>query len=161
MVADFAPGTHSAPPTRIMLDLPARTRYLTIIRELVALAAVEHHYPPGEIAKTVMAVDEACANIIEHAYLPDDSRADPRINIRVDASRTQLAVTIGDQAQCSFSPAAKPKDDIDGYWASGAGHGLGLVILHHFMDRISHSYEPGRGNELRLIKYAGRHQAAV
>lgn len=141
-------------PEHFALHLPARARYLAIIRELVAKAALEHGFAPLETAKAVMAVDEACVNVIEHAYGGHESATARRIAIRVDARPAELIVTIADRARGRFSPLDGAPGDLESYWSSEEKRGLGLVILRRFVDSVSHSYEPGRGNELRLVKYA-------
>jgi anti-sigma regulatory factor (Ser/Thr protein kinase) len=153
MTATASRDTHH--PDRFVLELPARTRYLAVVRELVARAALEQRFPPPEVTKTVMAVDEACVNIIQHAYSDDDSHPTRRIAIELEARPAELVVVIGDRARCPFSPLEASPCDLEAYFRSGERRGLGLLILRNFMDAISHSFEAGRGNRLRLVKYCG------
>lgn len=149
------------PPARCALELPARTRYLAVVRELVARAALEQQFPPPEVTKTVMAVDEACVNIIEHAYSDDDYQPTRRIAIELEAQPSELVIVIADRSQCPFSPLEAPACDVETYLRSGERRGLGLLILRNFMDAISHSFEAGRGNRLRLVKHCTRSQSSA
>jgi len=136
-----------------VLEVPATTGYLAVIRELVAAMAREYRFPPAELVKIVMAVDEACVNVVEHAYGGEADRERARLEIRLDLEPGRLAVTIRDQSSIAFSPLDHAIPDLDAYWKSGGARGLGILILRRFMDQVSHSYSPGRGNQLRLVKY--------
>lgn len=146
---------------RFVLRLPAETGYLAVIRELVAAAAREQALPAGELAKVVMAVDEACVNVVEHAYRGEAAPASPSIEVRVRADPSRLVVTIADRSAVAFSPMDHAVPDLSSYWEAGRPKGLGILILRRFMDRVSHSYLPGRGNRLRLVKYLTREPTAM
>lgn len=136
-----------------VLEVPAATEYLTVIRELVAAAAREYGFPQAELTMIVMAVDEACVNVVEHAY---GSEADPeraRLEIRLDVAPARLDVTIRDRSSVAFSPLDHAMPDLASYWESGSRRGLGILILRRFMDHVSHSYSPGSGNLLHLVKH--------
>jgi anti-sigma regulatory factor (Ser/Thr protein kinase) len=154
------PANGPALADHFALELPARTRYLAVVRELVARAALEQRFPPPEVTKTVMAVDEACVNIIEHAYSDDDSRPTRRIVVEMEARPAELVITIGDRSRSRFSPLEAPPSDLETYLRSGERRGLGLLILRNFMDAISHTFEAGRGNRLRLVKYGARSRSS-
>jgi len=154
MTDAFAGSPHLLGPNRFVLRVPADTAYLAVAREFVATAAAEQGFPHGEVAKAVMAVDEACVNVIEHAYRPDEPLASRLLEVAIEADPTRLLVTVADRAQAPFSPLDHPAPDLEGFLAAGRRKGLGILILRTFMDDVSHSYHPGRGNELRLVKYA-------
>jgi len=142
---------------RFVLRLPAQTGYLAVVRELIAAATREHAFPPHDVAKVVMAVDEACVNVVEHAYADAGSDALP-LEVVVSVDPHCLDVTIVDQASTEFSPLDHPLPDLEHLWESGERGGLGVLILRQFMDHVSHSYQPGRGNSLRLVKYVSSAQ---
>ncbi|MFP4058205.1 MAG: ATP-binding protein [Candidatus Brocadiia bacterium] len=133
------------------LRLPADTGYLAAVRELVASAARRLGLAMPEVAKTVMAVDEACVNVVQHGY-----RGQRRgiLEVAVEVEATRLTVTIADRSPAPFSPLEHPAPDLEAYWAAPSRPGLGILILRQFMDHVSHTYLPGQGNRLRLVKYA-------
>ena len=53
---------------KFMLQVPSSTENLALIREFVSSAAQQAGFDNNEIARLELAVDEACANVIEHAY---------------------------------------------------------------------------------------------
>jgi len=136
-----------------VLEVPAATSYLAVIRELVVAAAREYCFPATELAKIVMAVDEACVNVVEHAYGGEADLEHARIEIRLDVGPGRLDVTILDRSPVAFSPLGHTVPDLAAYLESGGPKGLGILILLRFMDQVSHSYSPGSGNRLHLVKY--------
>jgi len=156
MTADSPDRALAQDSARAVLRIPARTVYLAAVRELVAAVARELEFPQTEITRAVMAVDEACVNIIEHAYPPHEPPDCCPIEVDIEGDATRLLVTITDRARVAFSPVDHPTPDLASYWTAGRRKGLGLLIVRTFMDDVSHAYRPGRGNELRLVKYASR-----
>jgi len=150
-----APRPHPS-HDRFVCCLPAQTGYMAVIREMVAAAARLHGFAEGDVAKAVMAVDEACVNVVEHAYRNDPPGTNRFIEIAVDVDDEALAVTIKDQAPDGFSPLDHPTPDLRTCWTSEKRPGLGILILRKFMDDVKHRFHPGVGNELRLVKYASR-----
>ncbi|HEX9960769.1 MAG TPA: ATP-binding protein, partial [Pyrinomonadaceae bacterium] len=53
---------------KFTLQVPSSTENLALIREFVSSAATQAGFDEKEVAKLELAVDEACANVIEHAY---------------------------------------------------------------------------------------------
>lgn len=158
MIASHTVDSGSRRAQRFVLRLPAQTGYLAVVRELVAAATREHAFSPHDIAKIVMAVDEACVNVVEHAYPDADAEPLP-LEVVVSVDPQRVDVTIADQARARFSPLDHPVPDLESFWESGERGGLGVLILRQFMDHVSHSYQPGRGNALHLVKHvspAGR-----
>jgi len=56
------------------LHVPSSTENLAMIRDFVGSIGTRAGMSPGDLVKLELAVDEACANVIEHAYGSDDTR---------------------------------------------------------------------------------------
>ena len=56
------------------LHVPSSTENLVLIREFVTSIATRAGLDESDVAKLELAVDEACANVIEHAYQHDSSK---------------------------------------------------------------------------------------
>jgi len=134
--------------------VPGRTRYLELIRRVVS--GVAHRVGFGEEAliKVVMAVDEACANIIEHGYAcTSDAMGDSlTIDLSLRLEPDRVTITIRDTGK-PFCPTSVEPMDLREYFTHGRGAGLGIYIMRTFMDEIEHSAPPEGGNRLRLVKY--------
>ena len=112
-----------------------------------------------------MAVDEACTNVIKHAYVEkrdirlhkdyqlrrttDIKRS---IDLRVHVDDKKISVTILDQGR-PFEFNKYGKLNLDAYLAEMQIGGLGIYVIKNFMDSVRHRYTPGVGNELKMIKY--------
>lgn len=141
---------------KLQLQTPGHGSYLAYIRAIIGDLARKVGFPDDEIAKIEMAVDEACANVVEHAY---ESRKewhwnhrDPEIRLDVRAEDGRLVIEINDHGQRfdfgSYSPA-----DIESRIQEMQPRGYGILIMRKFMDEVHYSSDDSTGNTLRLVKY--------
>lgn len=134
----------------VNIRVPATTEHLTEIRDFVRAAVVDLGFTEFEVNGIVLAVDEACANLILHAYGDDPSKT-----IAVDISSTpeKVSVAIRDTA-VPFDPSAATLPDMREYLSERRHGGLGILIMTRVMDEIH--YQPCCGpykeNLLTLIK---------
>lgn len=99
-----------------------------------------------------MATDEACANIIEHAY---GCGVEGEIHIRCQLEGDCFAVTIRDRG-ASFDPDSIPEPDLTCPLEDRPIGGLGLYFMRKLMDCVHFRCLPGEGNELRMYKRRSR-----
>ena len=126
---------------------PARPERLCDIRHAVAEAAGAMGCPEAVIGDVVLAVDEACQNIIRHAYRGEDGD----IVVRMDAEADQLIVHLIDFAPPVDTAAIHPRplDEV-------RPGGLGTHFIRSVMDAIDFLPPPqGAGNLLRMVKHIG------
>lgn len=144
---------HSSNFDRVVLTVPGKAEYLDLIRRVVTDVVQRMGFDEEDAAKIEMAVDEACTNVIDHSLAegaaPDaPEKIDLTLSIEVD----RIVITITDAGQ-PFSPVDFEPIDLQTYFASGEGHGLGIYIMKTFMDEVVHSEPPDGGNQLTLVKY--------
>ncbi len=134
------------------LHIESRTERLIAVREFVSNAAREFGFNEEEIGKIALAVDEACTNVIKHAY-----RYDPNKEITVTIRRKNGAfeVSILDSG-AGFDPGRIPTPDMKEYMAHYRRGGLGIYLMKSLMDKVEYGNGPGRRNEVRLTKYLTR-----
>jgi serine/threonine-protein kinase RsbW len=93
-------------------------------------------------------VDEACTNIIEHAYGGDGKG---EIHCTCEILANGLKVVLRDNGR-SFNPdnvpAPKPKARLKEVKARGAG----LYLIRKMMDEVTFEFSKEDGNRLTLIK---------
>lgn len=137
------------------LQLPGVPDSLPVIREMVEEAALRCGFSGEEIAKIEMAVDEACTNVIEHAYqaLSAHGDAQPEIEVRADGYHDRLEISILDRSLLNFPIHENSGMEVDEYLKEGRRRGLGLFIIRSFVDDVKHRFVEGHGNELLLVKY--------
>jgi serine/threonine-protein kinase RsbW len=95
-----------------------------------------------------LAVDEACANVVEHAYKglePGD------MEIVCGLEGPEFVVRVRDWGHC-FDPDQVAVPDITAPLEERSLGGLGLFLIYQVMDRVEYQSDPHRGNELLMAK---------
>ena len=129
----------------VKLQLPARPERLCLIRVLVKRAAELAGCDTELSDKLVIAVNEACMNIIKHAYKGDDSG---EIILEILNNDESLFFRLLDNAEPIDLDSVKPRDleDI-------RPGGLGTHFIREIMDEWHMGHlEGGAGNYLEMIK---------
>jgi serine/threonine-protein kinase RsbW len=120
---------------------------------------------PRAVYAVQVAVDEACSNIIEHAYgsegptsvrrspdmrtLPDKDAQTIECTCRI--KRDRLIIQLHDHGR-PFDPATVPKPDLEADLSERHAGGLGVYFIQQLMDAVQFESVPGQGNTLTLIK---------
>ena len=140
--------------TDLILDISSRTELLGEVRAFVTDAARAFGFPADDIAKIELAVDEACTNIIKHAYR-NDPAGHIRLVITSSASHGQprrFIITITDTG-VAFDAAAYRMPDMSQYLQKPRRGGLGIVLMNKLMDEVDYAVTPDESNAIRLVKY--------
>lgn len=135
------------PESAHSLSIPGATQHLGKVRRFVEKHAREARLGEQAIAHIKMAVDEACANIIEHAY--DDDRQEISVLVMIDTER--FTVCIRDQGR-PFRPESWSEPNLFRIAESRRGGGLGVQIMRSLMDQVEYTTR-GDTNEVRLTKF--------
>jgi serine/threonine-protein kinase RsbW len=130
------------------LLIKSRTEELTHVRDFVSSVIHEVNVPQEVAGDIILAVDEACTNIIKHAY-----KFDPNgdIKIKVKYSAKEIAVQIRDEG-ASFSPELVPTPDLKKYFEEKRVGGLGMYLMKSLMDDVRYKSVPGKYNQVLLTK---------
>lgn len=136
-------------PKKISKTIRSRTDHLLEVREFVLDAARQFGFGEEEASKIVLAVDEACTNIIKHAY---HYAPDKRIEITIYRQDGEFEVRITDEGK-AFDPATVTLPDIKQHLTHYRRGGLGVYLMRKLMDKVEYSLSKGRKNEVRLTKY--------
>ena len=135
-------------PIAVTLDLPAAHRYLNIASACVdALIERIEDVPEREMASYAvqLAVQETCANIVDHAYTGMDVGR-IRLEFVLHADPRRLVVEVYDTGR-AFDPAQARDPDLD----NAQVRGYGLFLMHQLMDAVTYERLPDR-NHWRLVK---------
>jgi len=130
------------------LNVKSRTENLSLIRDFINSSASEINIPKDIVENIILAVDEACTNIIKHAYkyAPDGD-----ILIKVKPSSTKFVISIIDNG-ISFEPETIPEPDLQKYYRQRRVGGLGIYLMRTLMDEVKYISKPGKYNEVLLSK---------
>jgi serine/threonine-protein kinase RsbW len=140
----------------LLLQAPGHESYLVYIRAIVADLAGKVGFDEHEIAKIEIAVDEACSNVVKHAYSANQEwcwrHRDPEIRLDVRTAGDCLVIEINDHGQ-RFDFANYRPTEIDSRLREMNPGGYGIPIMRRFMDEVQYSSNDQTGNTLRLVKY--------
>ncbi len=131
------------------IHIESRTDRLIAVREFVSDAARQFGFNDEDVSKIALAVDEACTNIIKHAYRYDPNR---NITITIHGENTAFQVVITDTG-LQFHPESIHSPDMREYMKHYRKGGLGIYLMKSLMDKVEYHMEPGKPNEVRLTKY--------
>lgn len=95
-----------------------------------------------------VAVDEACTNVIKHAYSGEDSH-ELKIKVIVDTDRCTICIR---DRGVAFRPKEYNEPDIFELAKRRQAGGFGVHIMRRLMDHVEYTTE-GPVNEVRLTKY--------
>ncbi|MDD5369835.1 MAG: ATP-binding protein [Anaerolineaceae bacterium] len=128
---------------------PGRYDSLARISEFVLRAAKQAGLDEKAVYAVQTAVDEACSNIIEHAY---GGEGLGEINCSVLNQEDSLAVILRDRGK-SFDPSSIPIPNVHSKLFRRKEGGLGLFFIRNYMDEVRFEFSSEKGNQLTMIKY--------
>ena len=127
----------------LRLDMPSNPRFLSVVRAAIDELSMTVGLPKEECNAVILAVDEALANIIRHAY---KSRHDERVEFHCLVNEEQMEFTLLDQGEAP-DPARICAPCADEFALSGRG----THLIREIMDVVTYKKVP-EGNQLKLIK---------
>jgi anti-sigma regulatory factor (Ser/Thr protein kinase) len=127
----------------LKLVVPSDPRFLSIARAAVSEVSVICGLSEELRLGVTLAVDEAVANIIRHAY---KNRHDQEIELNCQAGPNQIVFTLLDRGEPP-DPARICGQPLNDFSLSGRGTHLMKAV----MDEVHYDRVPG-GNQVRLIK---------
>jgi serine/threonine-protein kinase RsbW len=134
----------------VEIRLPNQLQYLSIVAEFVGSVCRNHKVPDKELDDILLAVDEACTNIIKYAYQVGPINY---FKVRIAFDREVVQVDLLDQGT-KFNPLEMPLPDMEAITGDGKERdlSLGIYFMRKAMDDIRYRYSPNEGNHLTLIK---------
>ena len=127
------------------LRFAADPRRLKMVREQVQQAVSQLTCPKKLVSDLIIAVNEACMNIMEHAYKGDRSG---EIVLEMNDNGGEIEVILTDFAD-PVDPATIEPRDLDELRPGG----LGTYFIQEIMDACDYGrLEDARGNVLRMTK---------
>ncbi len=131
------------------IKIPSQTDDLEVIRNFVAGVAKKVGFDGDEVNKIELAVDEACTNVIEHAYQYDMKK---NIDVAIKIDYNKFTVVVTDRGK-GFNMQDVEIPDMKRYLAEIRVGGLGIYLMKQLMDEVDYHTEPGVKNEVRMVKY--------
>ena len=132
---------------KFSLIVDSRVERLSEIADFVEHAARSFGLNEQQTYDVQMAVDEACTNVIEHAYR---GKPDGTIDFVCEQRESELIVTIQDFGE-HFDPKKVRVPKTGDPLSRRQIGGLGMFFMHKLMDRVEFTSTPGRGNLLTMV----------
>jgi serine phosphatase RsbU (regulator of sigma subunit)/anti-sigma regulatory factor (Ser/Thr protein kinase) len=135
VLAVRAVGLHDT----LEVEVPAEAEQLATVRHLIRRWVAANGGTDDDCAAFAIAVTEACANAVEHAYGPGDAA----IDLSADLLDGEATVTVGDR----------------GGWREprGGNRGRGIPVMREFMDDVVIDRSEG-GTTVRLVRRIGERE---
>ncbi len=134
---------------KYQLKIPSQSDNLALIRELIAKVASQVGFDDDEANKIELAVDEACTNVIKHAY---NQNANQVLDVLVKTDAKKIIVIVSDKGQ-GFNPDRVRTPDLNKSIKEGRKGGLGICLMKTLMDKVDFQIKPGQKNQVTMIKY--------
>lgn len=128
-------------------SFPGRYSSLAKIGDFVRKIATDAGFESFAIYSIEMAVDEACSNIIEHAY---GGEGKGKIHCTCSVNDYALTVLLQDNGK-SFDPSAVKNPNLSDNIEDRQAHGLGLFFIRQWMDDV-YFESNGSKNTLTMVK---------
>lgn len=133
----------------------ARMQSLPALMQFVGAACIALQASPAEQHDLLLITEEACANVIHHAY-PPGAGGDLTLQLgAASAADGQLfTLTVIDQGT-PFDPFAPPLPDTNASINERAIGGLGILLIRELADTVAYRYDVALGNVLTIQKRLG------
>ena len=127
------------------MQLLAEVRLLPAVLQMVRQAGLYCGLPEEAIAGLELSTEEACLNVIEHAFEPGEQG---RYAVEILREPGALVIAIEDTGLPYDFDALESQPE--------EGKGLGALLMRAFTDEIRFRYLGKRGKRLELVKAIGR-----
>lgn len=131
--------------TRTFLGL---YKNLAKIGEFVTQAAEQAGFDSEQVYAINLAVNEACANIIEHGY---GGEGQGEITCSCRLTDEGITIVIRDEGE-RFYPEEVPEPDYDVPLEKLKPRGAGLYLIREMMDEVDFKFDQDEGNTLTMKK---------
>jgi len=136
---------------RFQLEIPAQSQYLCLIRGFLKPLLKEIGFSVKETYHVVLAVDEACSNVVRHAYkggkrVSESDCTNNRIVVKAEIYEKKIKIKIRDYGiKCDTRKIHGRK------LSQVRPGGLGVHLIHGCMDEVVYNKRT-KGTELVLTK---------
>jgi serine/threonine-protein kinase RsbW len=129
----------------LIITIPSHPKYLSVVRAVTVKIGQLHEINETIIEDIKLAIDEACTNIIKHAYKGDTSK---KIILKYKVLQRSFKVIIEDSGIKSNIDVMKGRslEDV-------RPGGLGIHLINRVFDIFEFDEKKKKGNRLKLVKY--------
>lgn len=125
---------------------PCDAQFLETIRDFVGKIAQKYRFLEEDIQRIQISVDEACSNVIKHAYKGIVKR---NIRVELQYANENMIISVIDNGK-GFNPENLQEPDMNEYLKKHQKGGLGIHLIRSLMDDVSFSIKPFRKNKITM-----------
>ncbi len=128
----------------VTLVVPSHPKYLYVIRSAIYPLVVEAGFSKQDARKVVLAVDEACSNVIKYAYGGDPAQT---YSLNVTVGQGKLSIELKDYGKKPDIAKITPRslDEV-------RPGGLGTHFITAVFDTVKYDTSREAGTVLTLVK---------
>ena len=130
---------------------PANYKSLATISQFIIEQAEDAGFSPKDVYAIQIAVDEACSNIIDHAYGGENLG---EITIKFNNFKNKIQIIRIDKGK-PFILEDVPEPDLTSPLETRKERGLGVFFMKNFMDSVLFEFSKSEGNILTMEKNKG------
>jgi serine/threonine-protein kinase RsbW len=124
------------------------TNSLSEVRAFVTGYARKFGFGEKEAAEISLAVDEACTNVIKHAY---KGEVKAQFEVVIRAHESEFSIIVRDWG-LSFDPDSVQIPNVLEFAKTHKRGGFGIYLMKKLMDSVEYK-EKRTANEVRLVRY--------
>jgi anti-sigma regulatory factor (Ser/Thr protein kinase) len=128
----------------VTFTIPSHPKYLYVVRSALYPVVLDAGFKRREARKIILAIDEACSNIIKHAYGGDTTKT---INVTVSLDDGTLTVQLRD-----FGTHVDPSSIAPRKLEDVRPGGLGTHCMGTVFDSVEYRRQDGGGTLLVLSR---------
>lgn len=136
-------------PRQVILTIPNDLSFLSHVLASVRITAEMAGFKNNDITRIEMGVEEACANVIQHAFAPEEEAT---FDVVIASEALGIRVVIKEKG-LPFDVSLLPEYNKEQISAEHDGKGLGLFLMKSMLDEVSFVNLGKEGREVRLFKY--------
>jgi len=137
------------------LKVSSVTENLEVIRDFIRKLAIRAGFNDEVASQIELAADEACTNVIKHAYHFNKRR---KLDLTVFIDSDKIEIIIHDKG-AGFDLTKLAKPDLEKYVHIQKKGGLGIHLMRSLMDEVNYAFQPGINNHVSLVKYLTKQSA--
>jgi serine/threonine-protein kinase RsbW len=133
------------------ITIEGRYENLVKLADFVRQVTQEAGFDNFAMYSVETAVEEACTNIIEHAY---GGEGNGKIECSCAADEAGVTIQLRDKGK-PFNPGKVHNPNTSAPLNRRNSHGLGLYIMRKWMDDVRFEFSAEKGNTLTMVKHKG------
>ncbi len=132
---------------KMTLTVPSHPKYLYVIRSALYPVMIDAGFSKRDTRRMILAVDEACSNIIKYAYEGDHSKT---IGLTVASEPERISIQLSDSGKRVDRSRIAPRslDEV-------RPGGLGTHFMAMIFDSLEYDTSGAAGTVLTLVKQKG------